>query len=48
MMARGFSFELPEGLVHAGLAAVNQDAIGAGRAKVVHLRITDAGRQAIA
>jgi hypothetical protein len=48
MLARGFTIEMLQGLVSAGLATANRDAIGAARAKVAHLRITEAGRQAIA
>jgi glutamine phosphoribosylpyrophosphate amidotransferase len=47
IMARGFSFELLQGLVCDGFATARRDTIGAGRTKAAHLRITDAGRKAI-
>jgi hypothetical protein len=47
MMARGFAFEMLQGLVRAGLASTNRDAVGTAKSKVPHLRITDAGRKAI-
>jgi hypothetical protein len=48
MLARGFTIEMLQGLVSAGLATANRDAIGAARTKVAHLQITAAGRKAIA
>jgi hypothetical protein len=48
MMARGFSFEMLRGLVRVGLATAHRDAIRAGKTKVACLRITAAGRSAIA
>jgi hypothetical protein len=47
VMARGFSFELLQGLVRAGLVTSHRDAVGAAKTRVAHLRITDAGRTAI-
>jgi hypothetical protein len=47
MMARGFSFEMLQGLVHAGLATTQRDVINAGNERVAYLRITGAGRTAI-
>jgi hypothetical protein len=48
VMARGFKFEMLQDLVRLGLAAAYRDAVGWSKTKVVHLRITEAGRQAIA
>jgi hypothetical protein len=48
VMARGFKFEMLQGLVRLGLAAAYRDAVGWSKTKVVHLRITEAGRKAIA
>ena len=48
MMARGFAFEMLQGLVRAGLASTQRDVINAGRERVAYLRITGAGRKAIA
>ena len=48
VMARGFSFEMLQGLVRAGLATSHRDAIGAEKSRVSHLRITAAGRKAVA
>jgi hypothetical protein len=47
MMARGFSFEMLQGLIHAGLATTQRDTINAGKERVAYLRITGAGRSAI-
>jgi hypothetical protein len=47
VMARGFTFEMLQELVRAGLASTNRDAVGTAKSKVPHLRITDAGRKAI-
>jgi hypothetical protein len=47
VMARGFTFEMLQELVRAGLASTNRDAIGTARSKIPHLRITQAGRLAI-
>jgi hypothetical protein len=48
VMARGFKFEMLQDLVRLGFAAAHRDAVGLSKTKVVHLRITEAGRQAIA
>jgi hypothetical protein len=48
VMARGFAFEILQDFVRVGLASTNRDAVGAARTKLPHLRITEAGRQAIA
>jgi hypothetical protein len=48
MRARGFAFEVLQDLVGAGLAVVQRDAVGVGKTKLPHLRITAAGRMAIA
>jgi hypothetical protein len=48
VMARGFAFEMLQDLVRAGLATAHRDAVGASKTKVAHLRITPAGRNAIA
>jgi hypothetical protein len=45
---RGFAFEALEDLVRAGLATAHRVAVGAGKTKSVHLRITAAGGKAIA
>ena len=47
-VARGFAIEMLEDLVRAGLATAHRVAVGAGKTKSVHLRITAAGRKAIA
>jgi hypothetical protein len=47
-MARGFAYEMLQDLVRAGWANVQRDAVGAGKTKVPHLRITEAGRKVIA
>jgi hypothetical protein len=47
-MARGFTFEMLQDLVRAGWAAAQRDAVGLSKTKVPHLRITAAGRKAIA
>jgi hypothetical protein len=47
MMARGFSFEMLQGLVHAGLATTRRAVINAGNERVAYLRISGAGRTAI-
>jgi hypothetical protein len=47
-MARGFAYEMLQDLMRAGWASVQRDAVGAGKTKVPHLRITAAGRKAIA
>jgi hypothetical protein len=46
-MARGFTFEMLQELVRAGLASTNRDAVGTAKSKIPHLRITEAGRKAI-
>jgi hypothetical protein len=48
VMARGFSFEMLQGLVRAGYATAHRDAVGAEKARAPHLRSTEAGRKAIA
>jgi hypothetical protein len=48
MTARGFASEMLQDLVRAGLAVAHRDAVGPSKTKVVHLRITEAGRKAIA
>jgi hypothetical protein len=48
MRARGFAFEVLQDLVGAGLAVVQRDAVAVGKTKLPHLRITAAGRMAIA
>jgi hypothetical protein len=47
MAARGFTFEMLQDLVRAGLATAKREAISGAEAKIVHLRITDTGRRAI-
>jgi hypothetical protein len=47
-MARGYTFEMLQDLVRAGWAVAQRDAVGLSNTKVVHLRITEAGRKAIA
>jgi hypothetical protein len=47
VMARGFFFEMLQGLVRDGLATSRRDAVGAEKTRVAHLRITEAGRKAI-
>jgi hypothetical protein len=48
VMARGFTFEMLQGLVSTGMAVAQRDAVGPSETKVPHLRITEAGRKAIA
>jgi hypothetical protein len=48
VIARGYTFEMLQDLVRAGWAVAQRDAVGLSKTKVVHLRITDAGRKAIA
>jgi hypothetical protein len=48
MMARGFAYEMLQDLVRAGLATVQRDLVGMEKTKLAHLRITAAGRKAIA
>jgi hypothetical protein len=48
MMARGFAYEMLQDLVRAGLASVQRDLVGMGKTKLGHVRITAAGRKAIA
>jgi hypothetical protein len=48
VIARGFTFEMLQDLVRKGLLTTNRDAVGAGKTKVAHLRITATGRKAIA
>ena len=46
-MARGFSFEMLQGLVRVGYATSHRDMVGTRKEKLPHLRITEAGRKAI-
>jgi hypothetical protein len=46
--ARGFAYEMLQGLVRTGLASVQRDAVGTEKTKLAHLRITAAGRKVIA
>ena len=46
-VARGFSFEMLQGLVRVGYATAHRDAVGMKKEKLPHLRITEAGRRAI-
>jgi hypothetical protein len=48
VMALGFAYEMLQDLVRAGWASAQRDAVGAGKTKVAHLRISNAGRKAIA
>ena len=50
LLAHGFKIEMLAGLVRAGLATAQPEAVNAGGrlVEVVRLRITDAGRRAIA
>jgi hypothetical protein len=48
VMARGFTFEILQGLVRARFATTQRVAVGLNKTKVPHLRITEAGRLAIA
>jgi hypothetical protein len=48
VMTRGFTFEMLQELVRAGFATTQRDAVGLSKTKVPHLRITVAGRKAIA
>ena len=47
-VARGFSFEMLQGLVRVGYATAHRDTVGTKKEKLPHLRITEAGRKAIA
>ena len=47
-VVRGFSFEMLQGLVRVGYATAHRDAVGIKKEKLPHLRITEAGRSAIA
>jgi hypothetical protein len=47
MVARGFSLEMPEELMRAGLATARRETFGARNIKVVCMRITDSGRRAL-
>jgi hypothetical protein len=46
-VARGFSFEMLQGLVRVGYATSHRDVVGMRKEKLPHLRNTDAGRRAI-
>jgi hypothetical protein len=48
IMARGFAYETLQDLVRGGLARAQRDRVGMEKTKVAHLRITAAGRKAIA
>jgi hypothetical protein len=48
LLTRGFTFEMLQRLVGTGLAVAQRDAVGLSKTKVPHLRITAAGRKAIA
>jgi hypothetical protein len=48
VMARGFGYEMLQDLVRTGLASVQRDLVGMEKTKLAHLRITAAGRKAIA
>jgi hypothetical protein len=50
MLAHGFSLDLMVELVHAGLATAHVESVVAGRRtmQVTRLRITEAGRKALA
>jgi hypothetical protein len=48
LMARSFAYEMLQDLVRTGLATVQRDAVGMGKTKVAYLRISVAGRKAIA
>jgi hypothetical protein len=48
LLTRGFAFEMLQRLVGAELAVAQRDAVGLSKTKVPHLRITAAGRKAIA
>jgi hypothetical protein len=48
VISRGFAFEMLQGLVRTGLASTNRDVVGEDGTKVPHLRISEAGRRALA
>jgi hypothetical protein len=48
LMVRGFTLDMLQDLVRAGMAVAQRDAVGLSKTKIPHLRITDAGRKAIA
>jgi hypothetical protein len=48
IVAHGFAFEMLQGLARTGLLTANRDTVGAEKTKLMHLRITAAGRTAIA
>jgi hypothetical protein len=48
VIARGFAFEMLQELVRAGFATAYRDVVGTAKTKLAHLRITAAGRKAIA
>jgi hypothetical protein len=47
IVARGFTFEMLQDLVRKELLTSNRDAVGTRKTKLMHLRITAAGRKAI-
>jgi hypothetical protein len=48
IMARGFAYEMLQDLVSAGLASAQRSRVGLEKTRLAHLRITAAGRKAIA
>jgi hypothetical protein len=48
MAARGFTLEMLHDLVNAGWATAHRSPFGPGTSKIASLRITEAGRKAIA
>jgi hypothetical protein len=48
MAARGFAPEMLQDFVRAGLATTGRDAVGVSKTRIEHMRITTAGRRAIA
>jgi hypothetical protein len=48
LLVRGCDFEMLQGFVRAGWATARQHAFGRGRPKILNVRITEAGRKAIA
>jgi hypothetical protein len=48
IMAHGFTFEMLQDLARTGLLTASRGRVGAEKTKLMHLRITAAGRKAIA
>jgi hypothetical protein len=48
LLVRGFDFEMLQGIVRAGWATARPHAFGPGKPKVLNVKITEAGRKAIA